>query len=104
MKKVSLLIAVLAVAVLSGCASVVPRGGIITECTLPVQATNGQLGSKIGKSECVSWFGLVAKGDASIAAAARNGKITKISHVDWKVSTDIPIGIKTVYTTTVYGD
>lgn len=104
MKKVSLLVAVVAVAVLSGCASVYPRGGISTNVVLPVQATNGQLGSKIGKSECVSWFGMVASGDASIAAAARNGKITKISHVDWKVTSDIPIGIKTIYTTTVYGD
>jgi hypothetical protein len=104
MKKVSLFVAALAIAVLSGCASVVPRGGIVTDVVLPVQATNGQLGSKIGKAECVSWFGMVAKGDASIATAARNGKIKKISHVDWNVVSDIPIGIKTIYTTTVYGD
>ena len=104
MKKISLFVAIFAVAVLAGCTSVMPRGGISTDVVLPVQATNGQLGSKVGKAQCVSWFGMVASGDASIATAAKNGGITKISHVDWKVVSDIPVGIKTIYTTIVYGD
>jgi len=104
MKKAALFMAAMAIVVLTGCTSVVPRGGISTDAVLPIQATNGPLGKKIGKASCVSWFGMVLTGDASIATAARKGGITKISHVDWKVVSDIPVGIKTVYTTTVYGD
>ena len=104
MKKLSLSIAVLAIVVMTGCTSVVPRGLITTDVTLPLNATNGQIGNKVGTSTCVSWFGFVAKGDASISAAAANGGIKKITHVDWKVNSDIPLGIKTIYTTTVYGE
>ena len=49
-------------------------------------------------------MGFVATGDASIEAACKKAGITKIHHVDWKVVSDIPFGIKTIYTTTVYGE
>ena len=104
MKKMSLMIAGIALVVFSGCTSITPRGVITTNIVVPLTATNGQIGKKVGKASCVSWFGMVASGDASIRAAAKNGNIKKITHVDWKVKSDIPIGIKTIYTTTVYGE
>lgn len=104
MKRISMLMAALAVVVLSGCVSTIPRGGIFTEVTLPIQATGNTKGSKVGVSTCESILGMVATGDASVDAAMKNGKIKKVSHIDWKVVSDIPLGIKTIYTTTVYGD
>lgn len=104
MKKISMLMAVMAVVVLSGCVSTIPRGGIFTDVTLPIQATGNAKGAKVGVATCESILGMVATGDASIKAAMANGKISKVSHVDWKVLSDIPLGIKTIYTTTVYGD
>lgn len=105
----SILIAALAVIVLAGCTTAIPRGGIYSEMTLPALATGNKAltkttGLKVGTSQCVSWFGMVATGDASIDAACQKMKITKIYHVDWKVVSEYPLGIKTVYTTTVYGE
>ena len=104
MKKIAMFVAAMAVVVLSGCASVVPRGMISSDMTLPITANSNMKGSKVGRASCTSIMGFVASGDASIDAAMRNGKIKKVSHVDWKVKSDIPLGIKTVYTTIVYGD
>ena len=104
MKKIAMLAAVMALVVLSGCATAVPRGLISSKMTLPVQATTNMKGSKKGVSTCQSIMGFVASGDASIDAAMKQGGITKVSHVDWKVVSEIPFGIKTVYTTTVYGE
>ena len=104
MKKIAMFVAAMAVVVLSGCATSQPRGLISSDMTLPIMATGDMKGSKVGKASCSSIMGFVASGDASIDAAMRNGKIKKISHVDWKVKSEIPLGIKTVYTTIVYGD
>jgi hypothetical protein len=104
MKKISMLMAVLAVVVLSGCATAIPSGRIYSEMTLPMLATGNTKGTKVGVSTCTSILGVVATGDASVQAAMDNGKIKKVSHIDWKVMSEIPLGIKTVYTTTVYGD
>ncbi|MBN1863948.1 MAG: TRL-like family protein [Victivallales bacterium] len=109
MKKLSLIVAALSLVLLAGCATAVPRGGIYSEMTLPALATGNQAltkttGLKIGQSTCVSWFGMVATGDASIDAACEKAQIKKIYHVDWKVESELPLGIKTVYTTVVYGE
>ena len=110
MKKMSILmIAAFAVVLLAGCAMPFPRGGIVSNMTLPAMATGNKAltkttGLKVGKSQCVSWFAMVASGDASIEAACKKAKITKVYYVDWKVDSDIPCGIKTVYTTVVYGE
>jgi hypothetical protein len=45
-------------------------------------ATSNEIGSKTGTSCATSYVGVVALGDASIAAAAKAGGITKISTVD----------------------
>ncbi|MFA6816740.1 MAG: TRL-like family protein [Lentisphaeria bacterium] len=104
MKKFKALLAVFAVAVMvSGCATTYPLGTILTQVTLPsmVGSYEGKA-TKVGKSKCTQLLALVAQGDASIAAACKQGGITKIHHVDWEV--DNILGLVATYTCTVYGE
>jgi hypothetical protein len=68
--------------------------------TMPLTATGNTLGSRVGQSEAVMLFGL-PNGDYSIATAAKNGGISKISTVDVKFDWWI-FGI--TYTTIVTGE
>ena len=104
MKKVFLPIAslLLAVFLLTGCATIYPVGSLYSQVKLPVNATSNSSYSKVGKASCTSILTLITTGDASIEAAAKNGGITKIHHVDWEVENIL--GIIGTYTTTVYGD
>lgn len=88
MNRIKLLVGlVVAAALLSGCASSFPIGGIFTDVTIPVTATgNVGKGAKTGEAGCTSILSLVATGDCSIAAAKRNGGITKVYSVDWKAN------------------
>ena len=54
-----------------------------------------------GKAECTSILSLVAIGDACIEAAKQNGRITKVSHVDWEAKN--VLGIIDTYRCIVYG-
>lgn len=81
MKKLLLLpIAALAMSVTS-CASYEPRGAIYTDATMG-QAASGATGVKTGQACAKSYVGLIATGDASIAAAKTAGGITQVSSVD----------------------
>ncbi len=102
MKIISKLVAVGTVALLAGCASPVPVGGLFTDITLPVQATSAQGGSKVGTSQCTSILSMLATGDCSIEAAKANGGITTVTSVDWKANNIL--GIIGNYTTTVHGN
>ena len=88
MNRIKLLVGLFAAAaLLSGCASSFPIGGIFTDVTIPVTATgNVGKGSKTGEAVCTSVLSLVATGDCSIEAAKRNGGITKVYSVDWKAN------------------
>lgn len=100
-----LLIALLSAALLAGCAAMAVSpvtGGLYTDVRAPVTATASETWSKIGSASCASIFGLIGVGDASIKAACRDGKITKIHHVDYH-STNI-LGIYATYTVYVYGE
>jgi hypothetical protein len=94
----------LAVAALAtGCATVVPVGGIYTNVKMPVTNSNGSVSySKTGVATTQSILGLVAWGDGSIRAAAEEGKITKVNSVDY--SSENILGVYGKYTTTVYGE
>ena len=71
--------------------------------TMPVNATSNPMGSKVGQSSGSVFLGFLAFGvDASIATAAKNGGITKISTVDLKRA-DI-LGLVTTYTCIVTGE
>ena len=60
---------------------------LLSSCTLgifPVAATNQEIGSKVGVSTSSYLFGLfpLKKGEGGVAAAAKNGGISKVSTVD----------------------
>ncbi len=61
------------------------------------------LGQKTGKATSYSLFWAAAWGDASTAAAAKNGDITTVNHMDHEVFS-VFFGLYTESTTIVYGD
>lgn len=86
-----------------GCATSHPIGLCYTQLKLPVAVGSGEASvTKVGTAECVSYFGLVTTGDASIATAKRNGGITKVEHVDWEVENIL--GFIGKYKIIVYGE
>ena len=65
-------------------------------------ADGNVVGTKVGKASAVNVLGIVATGDASINAAAKDAGIKKISHVDQEeVSV---LGLFSKVTTFVYGE
>ena len=91
--------------ILYGCASTsspVGQGMIITNVYGPIAATGNVGDAKVGYSKCVNILGLVAVGDASINAAMKQGKISKIHHVDNKFLSVLFFFTK--HTTIVYGE
>ena len=99
----SLALAVSCAALITGCA--LGHGPVIAPVTInakgPVAAGPAMTGPKVGRAE--AWgIVLVAMGDASISAAAQNGGITRIHHVDHETMNIL--GIYAKYTTIVYGE
>lgn len=89
------------VVLLSGCAMPSATGVLYTDIVTPVVATANPLGEKVGTATCTSILNLIATGDCSTNAAAKQGNISKIFTVDTdKLSY---LGIYSVYTTTVTG-
>ena len=103
MKKLGIVVALFAVAMLAGCATPFPQGVLYTDMKLPLDVTgNGGKAPKVGTAECTSVFALVATGDCSIEAARKQGGITKIHHVDWDANN--VLGILGNYKVVVYGE
>ncbi len=75
----------------SGCAAVAwqNRGvgtGIFYADTATMVWTSGEaMGPKTGEACARSWFGVYTVGDASVATAARNGGISRVTHVDQRL-------------------
>lgn len=86
----------------SGCASLGMVGSLYTDVTMPVTATSNSVGTKAGEAKATAILALICTGDAGINAAAKDGGISKISHVDYKIYSIL--GIFTTMTTTVYGE
>lgn len=86
---------------LSSCAAVKSpvTGYVYQETQSPVSVTSNPLGSKKGEATATSVLGWFAFGDASVQKAAKDGGITKISHIDQK-STSV-LGLFAKYTITV---
>ena len=106
MKRMSaiVLVALLAVGV-AGCLSAPfqPPGGVVSVTKAPLSTEgNCDVGSKRGTSSSFSVLGLYASGDCSIAAAARNGGLKKIGHVDYEYFN--VIGIWQKATVIAYGE
>jgi len=104
MKMAQCMVVALALVALVGCAQVMsPLTGVIyTEVSGPITATSAERGSKTGVAEATSILGILATGDASIAAAARNGGISQIKTVDYD-ATNI-LGLYATFTTRVTGN
>lgn len=101
---IQLTLAAFAAATLSGCYAMIPEYGsglLYRDASFPVAATANRVGDKVGTATVTSILGLITTGDASIEAAARNGGITHISHVDYH--TTQVLGIYSTYTVYVYG-
>ncbi len=77
-------------------------GLFYTDVQTGVAVTSNTVGNKVGISHANGVLGLILTGDASIAAAAKDGGIKKISHVDQ--SQHSILGIITTYETIVYGE
>jgi len=103
-KIISLALVFASLAFMAGCASVASpvSGAIFMDVKAPLTATSLSDSKKMGTAMATTILGLFATGDASIEAAAKNGKITKIQHVDYH-STNI-LGIYSTFTVEVYGD
>jgi hypothetical protein len=91
---------------LTGCvAPIGPMGAaygyVYTDVSGPVLATSNSGASKVGQATSKGII-CVATGDSSIKTAAANGGITKISHVDYHVTSVLGLYVET--TVTVYGE
>ena len=104
MKEAILLAAAVAAASLTGCATVAsPVTGLLySDVNYPITATSSEVGSKTGEATATSILGIFASGDASVAAAAKAGGITKIKTVDVKASNILTLYAK--YTVVVTGE
>jgi hypothetical protein len=98
-------LAVLVAILFSACSAAVVApvtGFLYTDLKGPHMATSNPVATKVGTAEVTSILGIVATGDASIATAARNGGISKISHIDYESKSIL--GIFAKYTVYVYGE
>lgn len=98
-------LASLAIVGLSSCSVVSTGAGIgalYSGVTEGMTATSNTVGIKVGTSNAIGVLGLVAVGDASITKAAKEGGITKISHVD--IQKTSVLGLFASYKTMVYGE
>ena len=70
---------------------------------LDTDVNNTELGTKVGYASNKSILWLFAWGDAGTAAAARNGDIKVIKHLDLEQQIYL-FGVYSKYTTIAYGD
>ena len=96
-KLVAMAATLLVVLILSGCVY------LHTKTPFDIDVANTDLGSKMGTAEAYSILWLVAWGDASYAAAARNGNITVLKHADQE-SFAVLFGLYARWRVIVYGD
>ena len=92
-----IIIALIAGLLLGGCAYV------HTKTPYDENINSTDLGTKVGVSEAYSILWIVAWGDASYAAAAKNGNIKVLKHADQETF-QIFLGAFTRWRIIVYGD
>lgn len=79
---------------------------MLASCSVawPVAATANTIGGKRGVAERTIWFSIsFGHTDTGIATAAKNGGISKVATVDYKVYKSF-LGIKTTYSCIVTGE
>ncbi|MDE7304853.1 MAG: TRL-like family protein [Alistipes sp.] len=77
-------------------------GALYTDVKDGMAVTANAGSSKVGTAKAAGYLGLVALGDASIQAAAKEAGITRIHHVDYQSKSYL--GVYNVYTIVVYGE
>ena len=95
---------------LSGCAGfysapLTPPGGALysdIQAPLSIEPEGTTLGKKVGEASTTSILGMFATGDASVATAAKEGGITTVRHIDYKMKN--VLGVISTFTIVVYGD
>jgi hypothetical protein len=99
-------------ALLTGCVTapvapvVPPLAGIYTniEAPLDLDSAGGKaIGPKRGEASTIAVLGLVAVGDAGVKAAAQQGGITRVNHLDYHFQSYV-FGAFAKYTTVAYGE
>ncbi len=80
-------------------------GCLYSHVTAPLSTDMNKtsMGKKEGRASAQSVLWLVSWGDAGVAAAAKNGGLTTVNHMDVEVR-NILFGLYTKETTIVYGD
>lgn len=102
MMKLGALLATAACLPLTGCLTVAtPAIGTLFADVKWDGMAKGPIGTKEGKACAQSILGLIAQGDASIEAAAKNGGIKDVASVDHHTTN--MIGIIGTYCTVVHG-
>lgn len=103
------MLALAAVLASAGCVTapvVPPLAGVYTniEAPLDLNAAGGKaIGPKRGEASSIAILGLVAVGDAGVWAAAENGGITRVNHLDYHFKSYV-FGVFAKYTTIAYGE
>ena len=83
----------LSMAATTGCLGVAtPVMGLLITDVKWDGPTQGKAGRKTGRACAKSILGLVANGDASVEAAAKNGGITDVTSVDHETTWTVVIG------------
>ena len=105
--KIKTILAVMTVFLLTACGTRAPysppQAFMYSDIKAPLSTefNNTDLGNKKGEASTFSFLGLISVGDISLEAAARNGRITKVKHADYR-HFNVLFFQKT--TTIVYGD
>ena len=102
MKKILVLVCLGFFIMSIGCAIPYMPGMAYSNMKGPITTSGKAAGSKVGTAGCVTYGGVYAAGDASIAAAAENGGIKRIYTVDYEFINYSPFYLKT--TTVVTGE
>lgn len=106
MKKMGFFILLIGICMLVGCATPYSGGIWFSEIDVPMSSPDDssglQVGSKVGTSQMINYLGLIATGNASMQAAAKNGGIRHIKTADYHFTSIL--GIVNTTTTTVTGD
>ena len=94
----------------AGCAGftapvIPPTALVVTSIKAPLDPdlNNTTLGTKSGTGKTMSILGLVALGDCSIEAAAKDGDIKTITHADYEYFS-VLFGVYSKFVVKVYGD
>lgn len=82
MKKLLGIVSVLAVMAITVTPANATLGLIYQDATEPGNGYTAVSASKVGCTECTSWFGLVGLGDCSVATAMKKGGIHSLAFYD----------------------